>query len=235
MAKSSGVCKLTGKTGKFVNCNIIPRALTYSTGNDHAGSDARFVEIGKGERPTKAHTSWYDPCLVTQDGEDILSRIDTQGIEILRKSNLVDSRTGQAVEGKEIRVHLTANELASLESFFNSVLWRAAESHLKQFKEIVLFNDFLEALRRSILGEQELPRDAFVKSFMRLTEIAEKFNTSPVFVRNGICVIRNSMYCSFDCFVFYMCGLYVYFGTVNQNPLHFEGKKNKHWDSRRTW
>jgi hypothetical protein len=64
-----GICKLTGKSGKFVKSHLIPQAFTKPSvpGNF-------FITGGQGRRPKSNWSSWYDEQLVVQEGEDILSK-----------------------------------------------------------------------------------------------------------------------------------------------------------------
>lgn len=79
-----GTCALTGTHGKFVKCHIIPQAFTRPTKKGEA-----LYQSTRGKGETRRWTSWYDPQLVTREGEDILSDIDNAAIKILRKHQLV--------------------------------------------------------------------------------------------------------------------------------------------------
>ena len=62
-----GICKLTGNSGKFVEAHIIPKALSRpSVPGEY------FITGGKGNRPKKAWSSWYDKELVIQKGKNVL-------------------------------------------------------------------------------------------------------------------------------------------------------------------
>lgn len=80
----TGLCALLEQEGTYAKAHLIPQALTRT---DVPGD--RFIEAGIGFRPIRRFTSWYDQKLVIQAGEKILSDIDTQGIEELRKHKLV--------------------------------------------------------------------------------------------------------------------------------------------------
>jgi hypothetical protein len=66
-----GVCKLTGKSGKFVKSHLLPKALTRP-----GVAGEYFISGGQGCRPKKRWTSWYDQELVIKKGEDILANYD---------------------------------------------------------------------------------------------------------------------------------------------------------------
>ena len=85
-----GICKLTLTNGKFVDSHIIPKALTKP-----AQKGMPFLQFKSDRHPIKRWSSWYDPCLVTQAGEDILTEFDTWAIIELRKHKLVWSSWGE--------------------------------------------------------------------------------------------------------------------------------------------
>ena len=86
---SEGICKLTRRHGRFVKSHIIPAALTKPS---RKGS--YFLQMGKNERPRRRWSSWYDPELVTDEGEKYLEELDTWAIKILRKNKMVWSGWG---------------------------------------------------------------------------------------------------------------------------------------------
>jgi hypothetical protein len=86
---SEGVCKLTGIHGKYVKSHIIPLALTRPSIKGNS-----FIQIGYKQRPKTRWSSWYDPTLVTKDGEKYLADLDTWAIKELRSNKLVWSGWG---------------------------------------------------------------------------------------------------------------------------------------------
>jgi hypothetical protein len=84
-----GVCKLTGSTGELIRSHLIPRALTKP---EELG--AGLLQAGKGQRPVRRRSSWYDPELVTEEGERFLSALDDWAVEFLRAQKLVWSGWG---------------------------------------------------------------------------------------------------------------------------------------------
>ncbi|MER9585376.1 hypothetical protein [Mesorhizobium sp. M0276] len=86
---ASGICKLTGEFGKYVDSHLLPKALTKA-----GGLGVPFTKSGMGRRPSTRHSSWYDNRLVTQAGEDILAKLDDWAIKELRKARLVWSDWG---------------------------------------------------------------------------------------------------------------------------------------------
>jgi len=78
--RKHGFCTLTHRPGAFVKSHLLPEALTRST-----VQGAPLVQYGEGRRPGQRWTSWYDAELVTRDGEDVLSALDTWAIAALRQ------------------------------------------------------------------------------------------------------------------------------------------------------
>lgn len=91
MAKD--VCELTGSEGKFVRAHIIPSALTPPE-----VKGAALRQAGLGRPAVKRWSSWYDPKLVTAEGEAVLRDLDTWAIEELRKHKLTWSSWGDETE-----------------------------------------------------------------------------------------------------------------------------------------
>jgi hypothetical protein len=154
--RQEGVCKLTGKRGKFVASHILPRALTTLS---HSGEKVREAALGM--RPLWRPATWYDDRLVIREGEDILEEIDTPGIEALRKHTLVWSSFkcdtpfspedlipyGEGVNLRE----LCLGSADELRMFFLSIVWRAAASSRPEFADVQLAEDILEDLRQRVL------------------------------------------------------------------------------------
>ena len=85
----TGVCALLGVEGTYAKSHLIPLSLTSPSTKGE-----RFIEAGRGLRPIRRFTSWYDQQLVIREGEKILSEIDTAGIEELRRLKLIWSGWG---------------------------------------------------------------------------------------------------------------------------------------------
>lgn len=177
-----GYCKLTGKLGRFVKSHIIPQALTKIS---ERGSP--FFQYGKGMRPTKRCTSWYDQSLVIREGEDILSEIDTRAIEALREHRLVWSGWGEATTLGGLheviqdpfgprQVHL---DTRMLRLFFLSLLWRAAESQLSEFKEVEIPAADAEVIRKALLGGLEPPMNFYPIQLTQISTLGPVHNHAP--------------------------------------------------------
>ncbi|WP_327440289.1 hypothetical protein [Pseudomonas donghuensis] len=139
--QKSGNCALLGKEGKYAKSHIIPLALTSP-----CVKGGRFIESGRGERPIRRFTSWFDHQLVITEGEEILSKIDSAGIEELRKHKLIWSGWGggeklndsdyavppESGSGFGVRL-LEGVNVEKLRLFFLSVLWRSLRTGIKEF------------------------------------------------------------------------------------------------------
>ena len=111
-------------------------------------------------------TSWYDPRLVTEEGEKILADLDTWAIEQLRRHRLVwsgwhghslkEDEETVGVDGLGIR-RVRGIEPGRLRLFFLSLLWRAAATDLEEFAEVELSPEDLEQLRQMILTSDPSP------------------------------------------------------------------------------
>lgn len=151
-----GLCKLTQQRGMFVDSHIIPEALTRPASNGKP-----LYQYGEGKRPIKRWSSWYDPKLVTLEGEKYLSALDTWAIHRLREHRLVWSGWGSSssLNGfhTEIAGELGIRQVSGIDPmrlrlFFLSLLWRAAATDLDEFSEVLISDDDLEHLRQLILS-----------------------------------------------------------------------------------
>lgn len=151
-----GLCKLTGKHGKFVASHILPRALTRLS---RSGEKVR--EAALGTRPRWRPPTWYDDRLVIREGEDILEKIDAPAIEALREHTLVWSAFKfdapfsaedfiPISEDVKLR-QLSLGSADELRMFFLSIVWRAAASSRREFADVQLSEEVLEDLRQRVL------------------------------------------------------------------------------------
>ncbi|WP_084499921.1 hypothetical protein [Luteimonas mephitis] len=170
-----GYCKLTHRPGAFVDSHIIPEALTRPTIKGNA-----LFQYGEGPRPSRRWTSWYDSQLVTREGEDYLSALDTWAIAALREHKLVWSGWGDEITlgslHTPINHFLGVREVRSIDTkrlrlFFLSLLWRAAASSRSEFKEISVPATDLEQLRLAILGLEDPDLNFYP---IQLTQLSSK-------------------------------------------------------------
>ena len=94
-------CKLTRKVGRGVKSYIIPRAFV-----DKNLDKITRIQSGNGYRPELLHTGWYDNSIVTREGEDILSRIDSEGATEIARLGLAWRH--HPISGAVERISLTA-------------------------------------------------------------------------------------------------------------------------------
>ncbi len=81
---AQGHYRLTGQYGRFVVSHIIPKTLARPSVPGRS-----FFQAGNEDRPTRRLDSWCDPELVTRAGEDLLADLDSAGIELLRRHQLL--------------------------------------------------------------------------------------------------------------------------------------------------
>lgn len=150
-----GKCKLTMQPGVFVDSHLIPEALTRPSVRGQP-----LYQYGVGRRATKRWSSWYDPRLVTSEGERYLSDLDAWAIQSLRDHRLVWSGWGSesSLGGSHTVVagpfgvrQVSGLDPKRLRLFFLSLLWRAAATELEEFSEVAISDDELEHLRQLIL------------------------------------------------------------------------------------
>lgn len=164
IVRREGLCKLTGRYGRYVNAHIYPRALTFI-----GEGGGKVLEMRVGGRVISRPPTWYDNQLVIREGENILEEIDTKGIESLRRNMLVWSAfsVDMPFAGHELlplgpdfgyrRIAVgSANELRL---FFISVVWRAAASDRPEFADVNLPPFITEDLRSRVLASD--PGEAF--------------------------------------------------------------------------
>lgn len=181
-----GKCKLTHKHGTFVKSHLIPDALTRLTVRG-----SLRIEGGEGTRPKRRFSSWYDPELVTQEGEDILQEYDTWAIEELRRLKLIWSSWGPMVSlstpdwtqagttGLGLR-RLTCSDPAKARLFFLSLLWRAAATSRVEFRGVQLDSRELERLRSLLRNRDPGPLDFYPTTLLQITSQGPTHNLAPI-------------------------------------------------------
>jgi len=179
-----GVCKLTGSTGKFVDSHLIPKALTRA-----GGLGSSLIQGGVGRRPVTRHSSWYDPELVTQEGETILAKLDDWAIRELRRTKLVWSGWGPTKTLTDVDLipgtewgnrFVESKHWRRLRLFFLSLLWRAAASTREEFSEVRLADEDRERLRKMIVEENPDPIDYFQIQLVQLSTLGFEHNHTPI-------------------------------------------------------
>lgn len=159
--KKEGVCALVQEHGVFVKSHLIPQALTS---NDVAGK--AFIEAGRGFRPVRRFTSWFDDEMVIRRGEDFLSDIDSRAIDELRKHKLVWSGWGgskvlncntqqfYSKDNEGFRIISNVNTKL-LRIYFLSLLWRALSTKRKEFSHVKNIGVDVDKLRTVILTGED--------------------------------------------------------------------------------
>lgn len=183
--KSHGYCKLTHRTGRFVDSHIIPESLTRPTIKSNP-----LFQYGSGIRPLRRWSSWYEPRLVTDEGERYLSDLDNWAVLELRKHRLVWSGWGDelTLDGHHTKIHdgiigvrrVDGIDPIKLRLFFLSLLWRAAATQLKEFLDVVLPLDDVEKLRLMILNNDTEPLSFYSCQLTQLSTKGITHNHAPL-------------------------------------------------------
>ncbi|MEY9717845.1 hypothetical protein ABIA22_000335 [Sinorhizobium fredii] len=206
------ICKLTGKTGKFVKCHLIPKALTKP---DTAGMP--FTEFD-GLQPKKVFSSWYDTTIVTREGEDVLADLDNWAIAYLRKSRLVWSGWGPVTTmadafqkvpfgtGQGVR-EVEVPEPTMLKLFFLSLLWRAAVSRRPGFRDISLPEEEVALLTEALLSGDPQGANFFPTSLVQIYTLGDIHNHTPVMDRKSVPELNGVPKHDIDFVRFYFDGL----------------------------
>lgn len=152
---------MLGIEGRYAKSHIIPRSLTEPTIKGE-----RFIEAGRGTRPIRRFSSWYDMQLVITEGEKILADIDTSGIEELRKHKLIWSGWKGKRKLKfadydvypDLETGIGFRKLEGINSdklrlFFLSILWRSLTTSIKEFSYLPNEGVDLERLREMIVSK----------------------------------------------------------------------------------
>jgi len=182
---TTGVCRLTRKSGQFVNAHIIPKALTKP---ETPGKP--FVESGDGNRPRRRWSSWTDQALVIREGEDIFARLDDSAIVEMRKHALLWSSWGPRTSlgalhdeipntGWGVR-SLQISDPSSLRLFYLSVLWRASASSRPEFSAIKLPPEDEERLRLMLVAGDPGDPAFYPISLTQLSTLGPIHNHTPI-------------------------------------------------------
>lgn len=207
----SGVCKLTGTSGRFVRSHLIPQAFTKPSIPGEF-----FIAGGGGRRLVRNWSSWYDEQLVTQEGEALLAEYDNWAIRELRRTALVWSGWGSATalslppeheeqHGKHrLRVVECANPVR-LRLFFLTLLWRAAATRRPEFDEVMIPENDLQILGQLIVSRDAGRADFYATTLLQIVTRGPDHNLGPI---NRIFANPESL--DLNCFRFYFDGLVVH-------------------------
>lgn len=208
-----------------MDSHIIPRALTRlsRTGEKH-------IETGIGLPVIKRSDSWYDGQLVTREGEDILSDIDSQGISELRHHKLVWSSWGGNTRLREDEVELNADgmgfrwlELTQpkvLQVFFQSLLWRAAATRRHEFSKISLEDEELDELRQRVLSQDPGRQEDYPVQFYQLVSKGPEHNRTPLLEKKLVPRLDGSIEIEIPYVRFYFDGLVTHIHLARQYDLN---------------
>jgi len=222
--KFSGICALTSVSGQYVNSHIIPRALTRLS-----NTGERVVEGGIGWRRKMSYESWFDNKLVIRSGEDILARIDSAAIRILRDNRLIWSSWGSETKLREDEIDWFHNELGIreleientelLQLFFLSLTWRAAASRRPEFAEIKLSDVDLNNLRLRVLNEDAGRIEDYPIQLFQLATRGIAHNRSPLLETTALPNDDGTTGPTISYVRFYFDGLVAYVHLLRGAPL----------------
>lgn len=144
-----------------------------------------------GRPATKRWSSWYDPKLVTAEGEAILRDLDAWAINELRRHKLVWSSWGDEAELRtpDHRVllpdggwgfrEIEVSDPNMFRLFFLSLLWRAAASTIPDLDDVQLDDRDLQQLRDMILSGNAAPLTFYPILLMQLSTRGKPHNLTP--------------------------------------------------------
>jgi hypothetical protein len=192
MRAPSGICKLTGRHGRFVRSHLLPKALTRPS-----VPGSRFIEGGHSLPPRNKWDSWYDDELVTRDGEDILARYDSWAIQELSRLELLWKSRGPATALAESVVtksglpsfglrEVNCENPSRLRLFFLSLLWRAAATKRIEFRDIHLDEDNLDRLRRMVRDGDPSPLEFYPTTLLQIASRGPTHNFVPIAIDSTI-------------------------------------------------
>lgn len=186
-----GICRLTGVRGAFVKSHLIPQSLTRlpPTGQ-------KAVETGIGLGVKRRPSSWYDETLVGRAGEDILARIDGDGIEQLRRARLVWSAMPDPEgagpddviqdDGCAAYRVVEIENPQSVQLFYLSLLWRAAATTLSEFRQVQLPPEQIEGLRQRVHACDAGAFDDYPVQLFQILDLGVPHNRVPLLERKRI-------------------------------------------------
>lgn len=189
-----------------------------------------FAQTGEDSKPIKRWSSWFDQSIVTQAGESLLADYDNWAIEVLRQKKLVwsgwnDETTLDSSDFAEIKGtggygirRISEIDSDRLRLFFLSMLWRAAVSEMREFREVTIRASQIRKLRNMLKTGDPKPYHLFPFSLTQLTPKGAIHNQAPLRQRKKADpTSRNGR--SIEIFRFYLDGLIAHF--------HLESDENE--------
>lgn len=224
-----GTCKLTGIVGPYVKSHIIPAALTKP-----AYPGGMLFQHGSGRRAQKRRTSWYDPAMLSAEGEKVLSDLDDWGIKFLRRERLVWSGFGpiNRVEpdislsdlGPDLHDYgmrnLMVAEAENLRRFFLSLLWRASVSMLPEMDEVQLSENDQDQLASYLLGKEGLPLTFFPCWLTQHHQVGFPHNQTPIRRVKTFPSVVGSPEQAVSIYRFYFDGLVAHFHEIDEGDAN---------------
>lgn len=211
-----GRCELTGETGTFIKSHIIPRSLARPRPDG-----LPTVQFGGRQRPTRRFDSWYDPRLVIQKGEDILTDYDTWGVAELKRLKLIWRSWGPMLslttddffninDMHGVR-RVVFTDAARMQRFLLSILWRSAATSLREFEQISLRPSDLRRLRAIVRDGSAVPESFLPITLTQISDRGEPHNLAPIAQVKESVEFEGYKSCRLPIFRFYFDGLIIHF------------------------
>ena len=165
-------CALTGTAdSKFVKAHLYPKAC-YP--RDDKTEPMALIGTRIEERPKRSWEGLYDSNILSQDGETILSAIDSRGLEILKpneSASKLSERADQVLGNKlnPIGMVLSQERTEPVLLFIASVLWRFHVSQMQGATNVNL-GRYAEDFRQAILKNSIEPISFFEVLINKLTD-----------------------------------------------------------------
>ncbi len=160
MANAWGLCKLTDKYGRFVDCHIVPRSFLDLT-QQRGESPLRVYSLHQRTRSKKSQTGIYDTEIVTNDGERVLARLDSSANRVLnapiaRRAYIKDERgfVARDQDGRRVGYMISPGFYADLKLFALSIFWRASVSKRPEFATFQLDRE-IETRIKALLSSSD--------------------------------------------------------------------------------
>lgn len=141
MSNRTGVCKLTGIPGRFVDSHIIPRSF-FERSREARNEPLAILSSHESSRVKTSRIGLYDNELVTADGERYFAKLDDYAAKLLftrpTRSQYIRDSNGFILrsEGRVLGYTVDKFDYAALKLFFMSILWRISASARPELKAI---------------------------------------------------------------------------------------------------
>lgn len=224
----AGVCALMGTEGPYAKSHLIPAALTKPETKGE-----KFIEAGRGMRPVRRPSSWYDNQLLGYQGEALLAELDSDGIKILRKHKLIWSAWPQRTSNFKFddsspqhtlpaetsirEVLISLENAARLKLFLLSILWRFLSSRLSFLSYLDNIGIDLDEIAQHIKSNTAPLEGIYRISLYQLTTRGHPHNHTPTIQEMNMDCDKSQSLVRY--YRIYFQGLVVYFYARNETAF----------------